>query len=92
MDVVRSRVASRSVPVWCSDPPVRIVPMSVEDIAVLATSIHRLSVMNAWRRQRARARSRAWIHHAEFSFDQDPPLALERENTLLVARGSHESL
>jgi hypothetical protein len=66
--------------------------MSVEDIAVLATSIHRLTVMNAWRRQRARARSRAWMHHFVLSFEQDAPLALERENALLDARGTHESL
>ncbi|MDH2902803.1 MAG: hypothetical protein PXZ08_02480 [Actinomycetota bacterium] len=67
-------------------PPTLIAPMSVQDIADIVATMHRLTTMHHWRHERARARARVWMTAADVALDPPdatptrsrPPLATTR--------------
>lgn len=83
----------RGVPLWSSDAPIRFAPMSVEDIAHIAASLHQFNATNTWRRQRAHARSRAWMETAEVPLEPESPLAPFQHDFLhFDQRGRHDKI
>ena len=81
------RTTPRSKLVWNSDVPVPIVPMSIQDIAQVAASIHQLNVMGTGRSQRGRSRGRAWMPTGEFVPERETPLAIAHHDFHYLGSG-----